>query len=95
MEKYPCPHCSNGSEYSERYKSLIKGPLVCKACDGTGEMPEVIVESLEKYCGQHEGVTMEWMIENLKNGIDHFYFWRHNMYHGVEFAGNNRGYIHT
>lgn len=85
MKNYKCPRC-NGGEF-------VKS-TPCPACDGTGNIPETIINSLKRYGRQHE-VVLEELIGILKNGMDHFYFWRNGVYHGVEYKGENRGYIHT
>ena len=107
--KYDCLHCKFDREYRSLERGKIQLPITpysdtkvkgfpdvidCPACDGTGYLHQDIVDSLEKYCGNHN-CSMEELIGLLKNGSDHFYFWRNNMYHGVEFTKEHRGYIHT
>jgi hypothetical protein len=95
--KYACPHCVYGElEYSKTPGKLQTHGIVqdCPACDGTGQIPDAIIEGLKRYCQQHN-IVLDVLVADLKNRTDHFYFWRNNMYHGVEFAGSNRGYIHT
>ena len=104
--KYDCPHC----EFDHKYREVERGKVKakgnpfntnevvdiknCPACDGTGYLHQDIVESLEKYCKQHN-IDIDDLIRLLKNGSDHFYFWQNNIYHGVEFVKEHRGYIHT
>jgi hypothetical protein len=97
-KKYVCLKC----DYDHTYNNLPRGQVssrtgeakVCEACDGEGFIPETIMKGIERYCGQ-QGIVLDEVMGQLKNGQDHFYFWRNGMYHGVEYRGEHRGYLHT
>ena len=108
-KKYDCPHCQFDREYRSLERGKIQLPITpysktrvegypdvvdCPACDGLGYIHSDIMTSLDRYCMRHN-VEIAEMVAILKNGSDHFYFWRNNMYHGVEFTKEHRGYIHT
>jgi hypothetical protein len=102
--KYICLHC----DYDHIYSGVVRGKIQtnrsdgrsnpiykdCPACDGAGYISDVIMDSLNRYCKQHT-VSIDELMGLLKNSSDHFCFWINGMYHGVEFTGTNRGYIHT
>jgi hypothetical protein len=79
--KRKCPHCAGAG---------------CRACGLTGYIPALVLAALMRYARQHENddhgcpSAME-LADQLKWNVDHFYFSRAGMYHGVEL----KGHIHT
>jgi hypothetical protein len=68
----------------------------CKACGGTGRLPALVLAALMRYARQHEGddhgcPSATELARQLKWNVDHFYFERSGVYHGVELDGQ----IHT
>jgi len=78
------------------FRSLPAPLHNCKACGGTGKIPALVLAALMRYARQHENddhgcpSAME-LVSQLKWSVDHFYFERAGIYHGIELDGH----IHT
>jgi len=76
--------------------STRNSTATCKACGGTGHIPALVLAALMRYARQHENddhgcpSAME-LADSLKWDMDHFYFERAGIYHGIELDGH----IHT
>lgn len=97
MNAIRCPKCLS---YNRMYQAPV-GKVVrntyatsgrvyddCNACNGSGYLPTVVVDSIVKSFPERA----EKILEELGWGGDHFYFRLGDLYVGVEAKD---GYIHT
>lgn len=100
MNATQCPKCkTHASIYSAPMGKVVRNPAAlhngvvyddCNACNGTGYVPGVVVDSIVSFARTPERARE--YLDALRWGGDHFSFMAHGMYVGVEVAD---GYLHT
>ena len=99
MANPKCGKCSYDAEFHSAPKGKIvrnkyaKGEPVfddCNACNGTGEVPEVVLNSVRRF-SRGDDIKAELYLSDLRWSGDHYSFMCGNMYVGVEVDG----YLHT
>ena len=98
MNAIRCPRCIfHEQSYNAPLGKCVRNPYAaldkavhddCIACNGTGYVPTVVVESICKSFPN----DAESIVKDLRWSMDHFSFVRWGMYIGVEVKD---GYIHS
>ena len=103
MNPIRCPKCSYHQEQYQAplgkivrnpYASKDAGPPVhddCNACNGTGNIPEVVVASVTRFGERTSPEKAQEYLSQLRWSSDHYSFMCGGMYVGVE----TDGYLHT
>lgn len=99
MDAIRCPRCKvQATIYNAPVGKVVRNPEAgltnavhddCKACNGTGYIPGVVLDSITKFA--RDPVKAKEYAEALHWNYDHFGFKAGGMYVGVECDG----YLHT
>lgn len=99
MNATRCPKCkTHATIYLAPMGKIVRNPEAlhngvvhdnCNACNGTGYVPGVVVDSIVKFARTKE--RAQEYLDQLRWSYDHFSFNAHGMYVGCE----PDGYLHT